>query len=63
MRTRLRTSDEIRKAVIASFQRDFPGESINSVVFSTYILDVYCRAVENYDLCRQIIMRGVDIDL
>ncbi len=63
MRTRLRTADEIKKAVIENFQRDFPGENINSVVFSTYLLEIYSLTVEKYDLCRQIIMRGVDIDL
>ncbi len=63
MRQRLRTNEEIKKAVLTNFKREFPGESTEGVVFSTYILDVYCRSVENYELCRQTLMRGVDIDL
>jgi hypothetical protein len=63
MRQRLRTVAEIEKAVIETFKKDYPGEPVHGYVFSTYILDCYCRTAENYALCRQMLMRGVDIDL
>lgn len=63
MRHRIRTTEEIKKTVLENFQREFPGEPVNGTVFGIYMLDVYARAAENYELCRHILMRGVDIDL
>lgn len=60
---KLRSFEEIKKAVIANFEREYPGESINGAVFNTYILDCYCKTAENYALCREMLLRGVDIDL
>lgn len=60
---RIRSAQEIEKAVLANFNRDFPGEEAHSHVFSLYILDCYCRTVENYEICRQMLMKGIDIDL
>lgn len=63
MRTRLRSVAEIEKSVIDNFKQDYPGEPIHGVVFSTYVLDCYCRTAENYALCHQMLLRGIDIDL
>jgi len=50
---RVRTFEEIRKTVIKAFQRDFPGEKVSDSVFSVYILDLYCKLIENYELYRK----------
>lgn len=55
---RVRTAQEVKDAVLKNFQRDFPGEDIHLCPFSIYILDVYCRTMENYELCRQILKEG-----
>lgn len=60
---RVRSTKEIEKSIIDNFQKDFPGEQIHGRAFSVYTLDVYCRSVENYEICRQTLMRGLDIDL
>jgi hypothetical protein len=58
---RVRTYNEIRKGVIEAFQRDYPGETIHSDAFSIYILDIYCKLIEDYELYRYMIRTGNDL--
>ena len=63
MRHRVRSTQEIEKAVKDNFRRDYPFEDIHGRVFSIYLLDCYCRMVENYEICRQTLLNGIDIDM
>jgi hypothetical protein len=38
-----KTLQIIREAIISKYERDFPGETINGKVFSSYILDRYAK--------------------
>lgn len=58
---RIRHFEEIKKRVLECFARDFPGEHVHLCVFSTYILDMYCRMVENYDLYKHAMKKDVDL--